>query len=78
MIEILVTFFVLIVILLSPLWVYYRMVVSRETRSHLNAFLLHDIIKIILSALGGLITGVFRLLGRTLSLAIAGIRRLLP
>jgi hypothetical protein len=78
MIEILVVLFILIVLLLSPLWVFYRMVVSRETRSHLNALLLHDIIKITLSALAGLITGAFRLLGRTLSLTITGIRRLLP
>jgi hypothetical protein len=78
MLEILVTFFILIVFMLSPLWMYYRMTVSKETRSHLNALLLHDIIKITLKALGSFIAAVLRLIAKTFALAISGIKRLLP
>jgi hypothetical protein len=78
MLEILVTFFILIVLMLSPLWMYYRMTVSKETRSHLNALLLHDIIKITLKALGSFIAAVLRLIAKTFALAISGIKRLLP
>lgn len=78
MLEILVTFFILIVLMLSPFWMYYRMTVSKETRSHLNALLLHDIIKITLKALGRFIAAVFHVIAKIFALAIAGLKRILP
>lgn len=77
MLEIIATFLILIAILLFPFWVYYRLSVSRETRSHLNALLLHDIIRSGFRAIGRLITGTIRLVRKFISFLTAGIRKLL-
>jgi len=76
MLEITVTFLILIALLPFPLWVYYRMTVSKETRSHLNALLLHDIIRIVLRAIGKLITGALRLIRRIFASMATSIRSL--
>ena len=55
MIEVITLFVIMTVLLLAPLWIYYRMMVSRETRSHLNALLLHDIIKALIRGIVGLV-----------------------
>lgn len=70
MLEIAAVFLIMTVLLLSPFWIYYRMMVSQETRSHLNALLLHDIIK-------NLIKGIARLIKSTLALLITGVKKLL-
>lgn len=77
MLEVIVTYLILIALLLFPFWVLYRMVVSRETRSHLNALLLHDIIKGGLRTFGRLLTGTFRLVGWVAHFLVTEIRRLL-
>jgi len=77
MLEVIVTYLILIALLLFPFWVLYRMVVSPETRSHLNAYLLHDIIKHGLKTCGRLVAGAFRLVGRVAHFLISGVRKLL-
>jgi hypothetical protein len=69
MLEITVTFLILIVLMVLPFWIFYRMAVSQETRSHLNALLLHDIIR-------GLVKGMLGVIRSTIVLLVTGVKKL--
>jgi len=69
MLEITVTLLILIVLMVLPFWILYRKAVSRETRSHLNALLLHDVIK-------GLVKGTLGAIKSTIAFLVAGVKKL--
>lgn len=58
MVEVVTLFLIMTVLLLAPLWVYYRTVFSEGTREHLIALLLHDTIKVLVRGLIWLVKGI--------------------
>jgi len=76
MLNVIVTYMVMVILLLLPFVVVLQTLTSERTRSHLWALLLHDIIKWCLKMSIHLIVGVFRLVWKMIALIISEFMRL--
>lgn len=64
MFDAVILFLVLTFFMMLPLWVAFRWFTSQDTRSHLWALILHDLITWIWSVAGRLVVGALRLVPR--------------
>jgi hypothetical protein len=74
--DILLAYRIMILLLLIPLWMFYRMKVSKRVRQELHALLLHDIIKGGVKVFGRFVVGAMRLFKKLIVFLVMSIRKL--